>query len=187
MKRGRPARGAALHLQNGRPEGPRSGKTRERNVMLLIKLKPLLLNLLIPLGVGGLAAFLTRGTMDVYSFLKLPPLSPPGWIFPVVWSVLYLLMGIAAYLVWMRDSTGRLGALLLYGLQLAFNFVWPLLFFSARRWGLSFFWLLGLWILVLLTTVRFFRETKAAGWLMVPYLLWVTFAVYLNGGVWYLN
>ena len=90
----------------------------------MVKLKPLLISLAISLGVGGLSALLTQGSMEQYGNLKQPPLSPPGWVFPVVWTVLFVLMGIAAYLVWMRDSTGRNGALALYGAQLFFNFFW---------------------------------------------------------------
>ena len=153
----------------------------------MIRWKPLWINLLLPLAVGGLSAFLTADSMEVYQALRQPPLSPPGWLFPIVWAILYVLMGIAAYLVWVRDSTGRNGALLFYGLQLAFNFVWTLIFFNLQNYGLALLWILILWVLILITTVRFFRETKAAGWLMVPYLLWVSFAVYLNAGVWLLN
>ena len=153
----------------------------------MIKLKPLLLSLLISLGSGGLAALFTGNSMEFYQSLKQPPLSPPGWVFPLAWTILYSLMGVAAYLVWMRDSTGRNGALFFYGLQLIFNFVWPLLFFNARAYLASLIWLLLLWVLILITTARFFQETKAAGWLMIPYLLWVAFAGYLNAGVWLLN
>ena len=153
----------------------------------MIKLKPLLLSLLISLGTGGLAALFTGNSMEFYQSLKQPPLSPPGWVFPLAWTILYSLMGVAAYLVWMRDSTGRNGALFFYGLQLIFNFVWPLLFFNARAYLASLIWLLLLWVLILITTARLFQETKAAGWLMIPYLLWVAFAGYLNAGVWLLN
>ena len=153
----------------------------------MIKLKPLLLSLLISLGTGGLAALFTGNSMEFYQSLKQPPLSPPGWVFPLAWTILYSLMGVAAYLVWMRDSTGRNGALFFYGLQLILNFVWPLLFFNARAYLASLIWLLLLWVLILITTARFFQETKAAGWLMIPYLLWVAFAGYLNAGVWLLN
>lgn len=153
----------------------------------MIKLKPLLLSLLISLGTGGLAALFTGNSMEFYQSLKQPPLSPPGWVFPLAWTILYSLMGVAAYLVWMRDSTGRNGALFFYGLQLIFNFVWPLLFFNARAYLASLIWLLLLWVLILITMARFFQETKAAGWLMIPYLLWVAFAGYLNAGVWLLN
>ncbi len=153
----------------------------------MLKWKPLLLNLFLPLAVGGLSAFLTKDNMSVYQKLRQPPLSPPGWLFPIVWTILFLLMGIAAYLVWVRDSTGRNGALLFYALQLVFNFVWMLIFFNAQNYSLAFFWLLALWVLILITTIRFFKESKAAGWLMIPYLLWVAFAGYLNAGIWFLN
>lgn len=153
----------------------------------MLKWKPLLLNLFLPLAVGGLSAFLTKDNMAVYQVLRQPPLSPPGWLFPIVWTILFLLMGIAAYLVWVRDSTGRNGALLFYTLQLVFNFVWTLIFFNAQNYSLAFFWLLALWVLILITTIRFFKESKAAGWLMIPYLLWVAFAGYLNAGIWFLN
>ena len=126
----------------------------------MIKLKPLLASLVISLGMGGLSALLTQNAMEQYGGLRQPPLSPPGWLFPAVWFVLFVLMGMAAYLVWMRDSTGRNGALILYGAQLVFNFFWTLIFF---------------------------KETPAAGWLLVPYLAWVAFAGYLNAGVWLLN
>ena len=153
----------------------------------MIKLKPLLASLVISLGMGGLSALLTQNAMEQYGGLRQPPLSPPGWLFPAVWFVLFVLMGVAAYLVWMRDSTGRNGALALYGAQLVFNFFWTLIFFNLQNYALAFFWLLALWLLILLTTLQFFKETTAAGWLLVPYLAWVTFAGYLNAGVWLLN
>lgn len=153
----------------------------------MIKLKPLLASLVISLGMGGLSALLTQNAMEQYGGLRQPPLSPPGWLFPAVWFVLFVLMGMAAYLVWMRDSTGRNGALILYGAQLVFNFFWTLIFFNLQNYALAFFWLLALWLLILLTTLQFFKETTAAGWLLVPYLAWVAFAGYLNAGVWLLN
>ena len=153
----------------------------------MIKLKPLLASLVISLGMGGLSALLTQNAMEQYGGLRQPPLSPPGWLFPAVWFVLFVLMGVAAYLVWMRDGTGRNGALILYGAQLVFNFFWTLIFFNLQNYALAFFWLLALWLLILLTTIQFFKETTAAGWLLVPYLAWVAFAGYLNAGVWLLN
>ena len=153
----------------------------------MIKWKPLLLSLLISLGVGGLSAFLTKDSMETYKTLKQPPLAPPGWVFPVVWTILFILMGIAAYLVWIKNDPNRDTTLLWYAAQLVFNFCWTLLFFNARWFGVSLLWLLVLWALILITTIKFYRTTPAAGWLMLPYLLWVTFAAYLNAGVWYLN
>lgn len=153
----------------------------------MIKLKPLLISLLISLGVGGLSALLTRGSMEVYGNLNQPPLSPPDWLFPIVWTILFILMGIAAYLVWMKHDPDRDQALVLYAVQLAFNFLWTLLFFNWQLYGFALLWLIALWVLILLTTIKFYHTTPAAGWLMAPYLLWVTFAAYLNAGVWYLN
>ena len=153
----------------------------------MIKLKPLVVSLFISLGVGGLSALLTRGSMERYGMLKQPPLSPPGWVFPVVWTVLFALMGIAAYLVWMAGGPERQGALTLYGTQLVFNFFWTLIFFNLGNYALAFFWLVILWALILLCTLRFFKVDSRAGWMMVPYLVWVTFAGYLNAGVWLLN
>ena len=153
----------------------------------MIKLKPLLISLVISLGVGGLSALLTQGSMEQYRNLKQPPLSPPGWVFPVVWTVLFVLMGIAAYLVWMRDSTGRNGALALYGAQLFFNFFWSILFFRFSWYLPAFFWLAAMIILILIMIFRFFQIKPLAAYLQIPYLFWCLFAAYLNFGVYWLN
>ena len=148
--------------------------------------KKLVVCLLLPLAVGGLAAFLTRNSMDLFAMVKKPPLSPPGWLFPVVWTILYLLMGFASYLVLVAEKPGRT-AWKLYLAQLAFNFVWPILFFHLQMYLLSFVWLLLLWILILVTILWFTRSSRLAGYLLIPYLLWVTFAGYLNVGIYILN
>ena len=155
---------------------------------MTIKLKPLLANLLIPLGVGGLSALLTSGSMDFYETIQKPPLSPPDTVFPIVWTILFLLMGVSAYLVWVeRRSRYRLGALRVYGVQLAVNFIWPLLFFCARAFLVSLIWIVLLVVLIVVMVVRFHRVRPLAAWLQIPYLLWVGFATYLNFGVWLLN
>ena len=148
--------------------------------------KKLVVCLLLPLAVGGLAAFLTRNSMDLFAMVKKPPLSPPGWLFPVVWTILYLLMGFASYLVLVAEKPGRT-AWKFYLAQLAFNFVWPILFFHLQMYLLSFVWLLLLWILILVTILWFTRSSRPAGYLLIPYLLWVTFAGYLNVGIYILN
>lgn len=153
----------------------------------MIKLKLLIVNLIIPLGVGGISAWLTGDSMEVYKGVRQPPLSPPGWVFPVVWTILFTLMGIAAYIVFMKNSESGRRALVVYGVQLAVNFVWPLLFFSAQWFAAAFYWLIGLWLLIALTLVLFYKESRVAGLLLIPYLLWVSFAAYLNFGVWVLN
>ncbi|HIW60157.1 MAG TPA: tryptophan-rich sensory protein [Candidatus Anaerobutyricum avicola] len=148
--------------------------------------KKLVVCLLLPLAVGGLAAFLTRNSMDLFAMVKKPPLSPPGWLFPVVWTILYLLMGFASYLVLVAEKPGRT-AWKFYLAQLAFNFVWPILFFHLQMYLLSFVWLLLLWMLILVTILWFTRSSRLAGYLLIPYLLWVTFAGYLNLGIYILN
>lgn len=148
--------------------------------------KKLVVCLLLPLAVGGLAAFLTRNSMDLFAMVKKPPLSPPGWLFPVVWTILYLLMGFASYLVLVAEKPGRT-AWKFYLAQLAFNFVWPILFFHLQMYLLSFVWLLLLWMLILVTILWFTRSSRLAGYLLIPYLLWVTFAGYLNVGIYILN
>ena len=146
-----------------------------------INWKLLILCLVLPLAVGGLSAFVT-GSMGAYSGMIQPPLAPPGWVFPVVWTVLFVLMGVASYLVLTsgKDRLAISGALRVYGLQLVVNFFWSILFFRLSLCWAAFVWLVLLWGLVLLTLLRFSRISKAAGWLLTPYLLWVTFAGYLN-------
>ena len=152
-------------------------------------IKYLILCLAIPLAVGGLSAFLTQNGMEQFQKLNKPPLTPPGWLFPVAWTILYLMMGLASYLVWKSDGPRHTvrGALTLYGIQLAFNFFWTILFFDMNRYLFAFFWLIALWVLILATALRFYRLSRTAGYLMVPYLLWVAFAGYLNFGVYLMN
>ena len=153
-----------------------------------IKWKPLLLALALPLAVGGFSAFLTRDGMKAFAALK-QPLSPPAWLFPVVWTLLYLSMGLASYLVWVSGVSDkrRDRALTVYGLSLAANFLWPILFFTVQAWGAAFVLLLLLWVLVGIAALLFGAIVPRAGKLLLPYLAWLTFAAYLNLGVWLLN
>lgn len=156
-------------------------------MILLIKLKPLVVSILIPLLVGGLSALLTMGQMEIYPALTLPPLAPPSFLFPVVWAILYILMGVSAYLVYMSSSPSKTSALILYGIQLLVNFVWPLLFFNLQNYLVSFLWLVLLWVLTLAMVIAFYKIKPAAGLLQIPYLLWITFAGYLNLAIYLLN
>lgn len=151
--------------------------------------KALIICLLIPLAVGGLAAWLTMDSMAQFAALAQPPLSPPGWVFPVVWTILYLLMGWASFLIWKSGApqAAKRRALGPYGVQLAVNFVWPLLFFRAGLYGFALIWLVILLVLVAETMLAFGRIDMRAAWLLAPYLLWLLFAAYLNAGVWLLN
>lgn len=159
-----------------------------RVIFLKIQWKKLIICIAIPLAVGGLSAFLTRNSMETFDSLSKPPLSPPGWLFPIVWSILFVLMGIASYLVLVSDKPARSKtALTVYGIQLAFNFFWSIIFFNLEMYLFAFFWLIALWILIIITTVLFWRIDEKAGYLMLPYLVWVTFAAYLNFGIYILN
>lgn len=148
--------------------------------------KKLLICLAIPLAVGGLAALLTGGGMGEYANFNQPPLSPPGWLFPVVWSILYLLMGYASYRV-LTSGQPVQKPRRYYIAQLAVNFVWPLIFFGLQWYWAAFFVLLALWVLIFLTWREFSKIEETAGNSLLPYLLWVTFAGYLNFGVALLN
>lgn len=154
-----------------------------------LKWQKMLLCILIPLAVGALAGWLSREGMSLYQTMYKPLLSPPGWVFPVVWSLQYILMGIASCLVYCSEASRprKKRALLLYGLQLAVNFVWPLLFFRFGLLWLSFFWLLLLIGLVWACMTLFRYILPKAGKLMLPYLLWLFYAAYLNLGAALLN
>ena len=141
----------------------------------------------LPLLVGGLAATITADSMNVYDTMAKPPLSPPGWVFPVVWTVLYALMGWASGLIFDSGHPQRKKPLRLYGLQLMVNFLWPIVFF---RWEMPYAALLVLILLMILvyTMFRQFRFVEPmAAWLIVPYLLWLVVALWLNLGIWWLN
>lgn len=144
------------------------------------KWKSLLISLAVSLGTGAAAGFVTAGSMEQYEMMYRPPLSPPGWVFPVVWGVLYLLMGIAAWLVFTSEKPDRKHALALYAAQLAVNALWPVLYFRLDVPLAALAVLVLLWYLVYLTLKAFFRISTLAGICMIPYLLWITFAFYLN-------
>ena len=139
--------------------------------------------------VGALSGWLTREGTRIYTETAVrPPLSPPSAVFPVVWVILFALMGIGAARIWRSPpSKFRTRGLLLFFGQLAFNFVWSILFFNLERYGLAFGWLIVLWFLILGMILTFRRIDRKAALLQIPYLLWVSFAAYLNLGVWLLN
>ena len=139
--------------------------------------------------VGALSGWLTREGTRIYTETAVrPPLSPPSAVFPVVWVILFALMGIGAARIWRSPpSKFRSRGLLLFFVQLAFNFVWSILFFNLERYGLAFGWLIVLWVLILGMILTFRRIDRKAALLQIPYLLWVSFAAYLNLGVWLLN
>lgn len=140
-------------------------------------------------GVGALSGWLSRNGMKAYeTAITQPPLSPPAWIFPIVWGILYALMGIGAARVWLAPrDIHRSRSLNLFIVQLIVNFFWSLIFFNAQAFGFALLWLVLLWGLVLWMILEFRKVDKLAGNIQIPYLAWLTFAAYLNFGVWYLN
>lgn len=153
-----------------------------------INWKKLLVCLGVPLAVGGLSALLSGGMGD-FDQLRQPPFSPPGWLFPVAWTILYLLMGYASYRVLTADGAPqeKKKALLLYGVQLLLNFLWSPVFFGLEWRLVALIILIALWIAIYLTIRAFSKMDERAGDLLLPYILWVTFAGYLNLGVYLLN
>ena len=153
------------------------------------KIKSYVIGILIPVGVGLLSALLTRGSMDIYSTFNKPSLAPPAILFPIVWTVLYVLMGIGSVIIYnsAANEKDKNRALTIYAVQLAVNFLWSILFFNLNTFLFSFIWLLLLWVLIILMIVSFYKINKTAALLQIPYLLWVTFAGYLNLSIYLLN
>lgn len=151
--------------------------------------KPYLLGILIPELVGGAAGLLTREGTRLYSeTLIKPPLSPPAIVFPIAWVILYGLMGVGSARVFLTpESDARTRSLTLYGIQLAFNFFWSIIFFNFQNYGFALIWILALWGLIFWMACSFKAVDTPAALLQIPYLIWVAFATYLNFGVWQLN
>lgn len=144
----------------------------------------------LPLLVGASSGWATaQGVREWYPSLVKPPFNPPAWVFGPVWTLLYVLMGVAFFLVWRRVSTSPTAAkaMAAFGVQLFLNFLWSFFFFWAQAPGWAFAEILLLWLALLWTVVLFFRESRVAGGMLVPYLAWVTFASVLNGAIWVLN
>ena len=157
-------------------------------MVLSLRTKSLIKNLTIPLVMGALAGFLTNG--DVKEFMataKQPFFAPPGWIFPVVWTILYALMGFAAYVIENTSSPRKSRALTVYYIQLFFNFVWSFIFFSAGNYLFAFVWIIILWVLIIATILEFKMIKNRAAYILIPYLIWVTFAAVLNFSIFLLN
>lgn len=144
----------------------------------------LFIAILIPLAVGALSAILSGG-MD--KPMIMPTFAPPGWLFPVVWTILYTLMGISSYIIYQSSEEGRAKALFVYGLQLFFNFFWSIIFFGASMYLFAFVWLIMMIALIILMIYLFYQISPVAAYLQIPYLAWCVFAAVLNYAVWRLN
>ena len=148
----------------------------------------LAISIAIPQIIGATGAFFTvSGVGSWYQSINRPEWNPPSWLFGPVWTTLYVLMGIALYLVWKSDESNKRTAITLWSVQLVVNFLWSLLFFNQHQIGGALIDLVILWLLILLTIFAFAKINKTAAWLLVPYISWVTFAGILNYTIWMLN
>jgi len=154
------------------------------------RIKPYVVSVAIALIAGGVSALLTMGNMNIYETINTPLFSPPGYLFGIVWPILYVLMGISAALVYTAKGAKQTeisSALKTYALQLTVNFFWSIIFFNFRAFFFAFIWLILLWVLILIMIIKFYEIRPVAGYLQIPYILWVTFALYLNLMIYILN
>lgn len=168
-------------------------KTKKKN-STFGKIWRIALCILVPLGGGLVISLLTRDTMEKFGTFNQPPLAPPAWLFPVAWTILYVLMGVASYLIYTKYRDGKKAekslaktALIVYGIQLVLNFIWTPLFFTAGLYWVAFAVLMLMWIAEIVLLVLAFKTSRAAFWCLLPYLIWTTFAAYLNIGIAILN
>lgn len=146
------------------------------------KLRPYLIAILLTLAIGGISALFTMNSMDMYKEITKPVIAPPGIVFPIVWTILYILMGISSARIYSKG-----GNLAIYALQLFLNFCWSIIFFNMRAYLFAFIWLILLWISILYMIIEFYKTDKTAAYLQLPYLLWVSFAGVLNFMIYLLN
>ncbi len=150
----------------------------------------LFISILIPVLVGAISGFFTQSGVDGwYALANKPSFNPPNWIFAPVWTTLYILMGIALFLVWRSnaDKDIKQAAIILFALQLTLNFFWSIIFFTLKQPGWAFAEIIAMWVMILLTIICFGKINQAAAWLLVPYICWVSFASVLNYCIWKLN
>lgn len=154
--------------------------------MKIKNLKTLIIFIIIPLAVGGLSALIS-GNMSNFSTINKPPLNPPAFVFPIVWTILYVLMGISSYLVYESNNVYKVKALKIYAIQLFFNFFWSIIFFLFSKYLLALLWLIILIVLIILMIYKFYKVNPTAAYLQIPYLLWCLFAAYLNYMIYLIN
>lgn len=192
------AKSSKTTKNTGKPKSTRAKSaksTRPKKLSFWSKLWRVVLSIIIPLGGGVLIAFFTRDAMAKFGSFNLPPLAPPAWLFPVAWTALYVLMGFACALIWLQYHSARKkadgqmarSALIIYAIQLIFNFAWTPFFFILELLWFSFGWLVIMWLLILALVIKSHAISRSAFWMLLPYLIWCTFAIYLNLGIAILN
>ena len=172
-----------------------SNKKNNQRLSTWGKIWRIALAIAVPLCGGFIISLFTRDAMSKFGSFNQPPLAPPAWLFQVAWTVLYVLMGLASYFIWKKgydsrkaaDKSASKTALIIYGIQLVFNFVWTPLFFSLGWYWPAFAWLLVMWALIIVLMMKAYRISRPAFWMLLPYIIWCTFAAYLNCGIAILN
>ena len=154
------------------------------------KIKTYGISIAIPLAVGGLSALITRNSMDIYDKINQPFLAPPSWLFPIAWTILYVLMGISTGMIY-EDRTAnkedKKKAFMFYGFNLFLNFFWSIIFFNFGAFLIAFLWLMLLIFVIVKMITAFSKVNSAAAYLQVPYILWCCFASYLTASIWLMN
>ena len=154
------------------------------------KIKTYGISIAIPLAVGGLSALITRNSMDIYDKINQPFLAPPSWLFPIAWTILYILMGISIGLIYEEkheNKEDKKKAFLLYGFNLFLNFFWSIIFFNFGAFFIAFLWLMLLIFVIVKMITAFNKVNSTAAYLQVPYILWCCFASYLTASIWLMN
>ncbi len=149
----------------------------------------LIISIVLTVGLGSLGGIFTISEIPVwYAGLQKPSFNPPNWLFGPVWTLLYLLMGISLYLIWSKPASSiRNTALRFFVIQFILNFCWSIIFFNQHQLGWALVEIIVMWVAILVTIVWFGKLSAVAAWLLVPYILWVSFASLLNGAIWKLN
>lgn len=169
-------------------------KSQKSKLTTFGKIWRIALCIIVPLGGGFIISMFTQNAMGQFDSFNQPPLAPPAWLFPVAWTILYILMGVASWLIYLALKKAKKSnqkcaraALIIYGAQLVLNFIWTPIFFSAGQYWLAFVILMAMWLLEIVLIIKAFKLSRPAFWCLLPYLLWTTFAAYLNISIAILN
>ena len=146
-------------------------------------------SLIVPLAAGGIGTILSYDGIKRFAELNKPALTPPAWVFPIAWTALYILMGLAVYMLLTSDANRGIKkpALIFFSVQLVMNMFWPLIFFEGQAFLAAFIWLAMMWGAAIMAAVMFFRARTAAGLLLLPYIAWTAFAGYLNLAIYFMS
>lgn len=154
--------------------------------MKKINIKELVISIIIPI-VFGILSSVFSGNFNTYQEISKPKFAPPGFIFPIVWFILFIFMGISSYLIYKSNSYDKEKSLLIYNIQLIVNFFWSIIFFRLKNYFLAFIWIILLLVLIIIMFSRFYKINKISAYLQIPYIIWVVFATILTYSIYALN